>query len=169
MHTDDAYPHKLHKLIIPLFLVMMGLVSACMDRISPVTPEPVTLTPGVSRTPTEIPTATPSPLPSPTSTATPEPCAPAKYGPLADVDPRGQTVVWWHAYSRDREEMLNGMVETFNATNMCSITIELKRQDSYSVIREKMQADLLIFHPPHLLLGDQRDEALYALQGRIID
>jgi multiple sugar transport system substrate-binding protein/sn-glycerol 3-phosphate transport system substrate-binding protein len=65
--------------------------------------------------------------------------------------------------------MLNSMVATFNATNACQITVELENQDSYSTIREKMQADLLIFHPPNLLLGDQRDEALYALQGRIID
>jgi ElaB/YqjD/DUF883 family membrane-anchored ribosome-binding protein len=34
------------------------------------------------------------------------PCAPASDGPFAGVDPRGQTVVWWHNHSGSREELL---------------------------------------------------------------
>ncbi len=174
MHTDDGCPRKLHNLVILLFLGMLSLVSACVDQETQ-TPSEILTAPAqetdvaMPAVLTESPTATPTPLPPLTPTATLEPCAPARYGALAGIDPRGQTVVWWHAYSRDREEILNSMVATFNATNACQITVELKNQDSYNVIREKMLADLLIFYPPNLLLGDQRDEALYALQGRIID
>ncbi|MCA9911957.1 MAG: hypothetical protein KC496_01355, partial [Anaerolineae bacterium] len=45
------------------------------------------------------------------------PCAPAADGPLAGVDPRGQTVQWWHNHSGSREELLLEMVADYNETN----------------------------------------------------
>ncbi|MCY4411600.1 MAG: hypothetical protein OXC27_14160, partial [Caldilineaceae bacterium] len=39
------------------------------------------------------------------------PCAPAMDGPLAGIDPRGQTIVWWHQHSGSREEKLAVIVE----------------------------------------------------------
>ncbi|MCU0521768.1 MAG: hypothetical protein MUF84_13885, partial [Anaerolineae bacterium] len=75
---------------------------------------------------------TPAPTTAPQATATTapdepevvEPCAPAATGPLAGVDPRGQTVVWWHNHSSSREEGLMEMVTEFNSTNECGITVE---------------------------------------------
>ncbi len=32
-----------------------------------------------------------------------EPCGPSTEGGLAGVDPRGQTIVWWHNHSGSRE------------------------------------------------------------------
>jgi len=42
------------------------------------------------------------------------PVEPATEGPLAGVDPRGQTVTWWHQHSGTREEFLNGLIAEFN-------------------------------------------------------
>ena len=36
------------------------------------------------------------------------PCAPAADGPLAGIDPRGQTIVWWHQHRGSREEKAGG-------------------------------------------------------------
>ncbi len=40
---------------------------------------------------------------------------PAAEGMYEDVDPSGQTVLWWHQHTRERQEGLNQMVEEFNA------------------------------------------------------
>jgi hypothetical protein len=40
-----------------------------------------------------------------------EPCGPAAEGEFAGVDPRGQTVVWWHNHSGSREELLLPLIE----------------------------------------------------------
>ena len=48
-------------------------------------------------------------------------CTPAEDGPLAGVDPRGQTVVWWYNHG-SREEKLLPLLAEFNETKECSIT-----------------------------------------------
>jgi multiple sugar transport system substrate-binding protein/sn-glycerol 3-phosphate transport system substrate-binding protein len=105
----------------------------------------------------------------PTEVPEPEPCAPATEGALAGVDPRGQTVVWWHNHSGSREEGLAGLIAEFNATNECGITVEAQNQGSYDDIRDKMNAGIATGELPGLVVGYQNDQAFYALEGGLAD
>ena len=122
-----------------------------------------------------------TPAPAPTSapaTAVPaqqdddvvsEPCAPATSGPLAGVDPRGQTVVWWHNHSGSRGEKLQEMIDEFNATNACGITVDAQNQGGYNDIRDKMNAGIQTGELPGLVVGYQNDQAFYALGDGLVD
>jgi multiple sugar transport system substrate-binding protein len=105
----------------------------------------------------------------PTEVPTPEPCAPATEGSLAGVDPRGQTVVWWHQHSGAREEGLAAMIAEFNSTNECGITVEAQNQGGYNDIRDKMNAGIATGELPGLVVGYQNDQAFYALAGGLAD
>ena len=122
-------------------------------------------------TPTEAPTveATEAKAEETEEAAPAEPCSPATSGELAGVDPRGQTVVWWHNHSREREESLMEMVEEFNATNECGITVEPQNQGGYNDIRDKMNAGIQTGELPGLVVGYQNDQAFYALAGGLAD
>ena len=98
------------------------------------------------------------------------PCAPATEGPLAGVDPRGQTVVWWHNHSNDnRLGFLDTWTAEFNATNECGITVEHQNQGGYNDIRDKMNAGIATGELPGLVVGYQNDQAFYALAGGLAD
>jgi len=99
-----------------------------------------------------------------------EPCAPAADGPLAGVDPRGQTVVWWHNHNNEnRLAFLDKWVGEFNATNECGITVEHLNQGDYNDIRDKMNAGIATGDLPGLVVGYQNDQAFYALVGGLTD
>lgn len=99
-----------------------------------------------------------------------EPCAPATDGPLAGVDPRGQTVVWWHNHSGSREELLIEIVNDFNETNECGITIEPLNQGSYNDIRDAVNASVASGElPAALVVGYQNDQAFYQLNDTLVD
>jgi len=55
-------------------------------------------------------------------------CDVAEDGPFAGVDPSGESIIWWHNHSGDREEQLLPLVEQFNETNACGITVEALNQ-----------------------------------------
>ena len=134
-----------------ILALALPLVASCAPAAEP-TP-----------TPTKVPAATPTKKPPPTATPVPEPCAPATSGPLAGVDPRGQTVVWWHNHSRHREEWLTEVSAEFNATNECGITLVPENQGGYNDIRDKMNAGIATGELPGLVVGYQNDQAFYAL------
>jgi multiple sugar transport system substrate-binding protein/sn-glycerol 3-phosphate transport system substrate-binding protein len=99
-----------------------------------------------------------------------DPCAPATEGPLAGVDPRGQTVVWWHNHSGSREENLLPLIEEFNDTNECGITVEAQNQGSYNDIRDKVNASAAAGEQPAaLVVGYQNDQAFYQLNESLVD
>ena len=99
-----------------------------------------------------------------------EPCAPAADGPLAGVDPRGQTVVWWHNHSGSREEMLIEIINDFNETNECGITIEPLNQGGYNDIRDAVNASIASGEvPAALVVGYQNDQAFYQLNDTLVD
>ena len=98
------------------------------------------------------------------------PCAPATDGPLAGVDPRGQTVIWWHQHDEEnRQEFLDQITGDFNATNECGITVEHQHQGGYNDIRDKMNAGLATGELPGLVVGYQNDQAFYALADGLAD
>jgi len=120
-------------------------------------------------TPTPAPTAEPTAEPTKEVEATREPCGPATEGALAGVDPRGLTVTWWHNHSSSREEKLKVMVDEFNASNECGITIVPENQGSYNDIRDKMNAGISTGELPGLVVGYQNDQAFYALANGLAD
>ena len=120
-------------------------------------------------TPTPAPTAEPTAEPTKEVEATREPCGPATEGALAGVDPRGLTVTWWHNHSSSREEKLKVMVDEFNASNECGITIVPENQGSYNDIRDKMNAGISTGELPGLVVGYQNDQAFYALADGLAD
>jgi multiple sugar transport system substrate-binding protein/sn-glycerol 3-phosphate transport system substrate-binding protein len=98
------------------------------------------------------------------------PCAPATDGPLAGVDPRGQTVIWWHQHDEEnRQEYFDTILADFNATNECGITVEHLHQGGYNDIRDKMNAGLATGELPGLVVGYQNDQAFYALADGLAD
>ncbi|MBE2223231.1 MAG: extracellular solute-binding protein [Anaerolineae bacterium] len=97
-------------------------------------------------------------------------CAPATDGPLAGVDPSGQSIQWWTNHTGSREEQLIPMVEAFNATNPCGITVEHLSQGGYNEIRDKMNASIGAGElPAALIVGYQNDQAFYQLNDGLAD
>lgn len=99
-----------------------------------------------------------------------EGCAPAADGAFASVDPNGQAIVWWHQHSGDREEKLLPMIEEFNSTNPCSITVEAQYQGEYDDIRDKVNAGIASGEmPAALIVGYQNDQASFQLNEALAD
>jgi multiple sugar transport system substrate-binding protein/sn-glycerol 3-phosphate transport system substrate-binding protein len=164
---------KTPKLILLLSaLLLLVLVTAACGKEPEPTVEPtvaVVVTEEVVPTEEVVVTEVVEPTEVPTEEPTPEPCAPATEGPLAGVDPRGQTVVWWHQHSGSREEGLAEMIAEFNSTNECGITVEAQNQGGYNDIRDKMNAGIATGELPGLVVGYQNDQAFYALAGGLAD
>jgi multiple sugar transport system substrate-binding protein/sn-glycerol 3-phosphate transport system substrate-binding protein len=93
----------------------------------------------------------------------------ASDGPLAGVDPAGQTVVWWHNHSGSREERLLAMIDQFNSENPYGITVEALNQGGYNDIREKMGAGITSGDLPGVVVGYQNDQAFYASVDALVD
>ncbi len=161
---------KTKKLFLVILVLALALfVAACQSAApeEPAAEEPAVEEPAVEEPAVEEPAAEePAVVEEPVDEG---PCAPAKDGPLAGVDPRGQTVVWWHQHSRSREEGLLEMVAEFNATNECGITVEAQNQGGYNDIRDKMNASIATGDLPGLVVGYQNDQAFYALAGGLAD
>ena len=99
-----------------------------------------------------------------------EPCGPVSDGTFAGVDPRGQTIAWWHNHSREREEMLIEMINDFNETNECGITLEPLNQGGYNDIRDAVNASVASGEvPAALVVGYQNDQAFYQLNDSLVD
>ncbi|MEZ4635865.1 MAG: extracellular solute-binding protein [Caldilineaceae bacterium] len=103
-----------------------------------------------------------------------EPTAAAMEEPMGesytDVDPTGQTVVWWHNHSGSREEGLLGLIEQFNSSNEYGITVDAQNQGSYNDIRDKVNASIGAGEQPAaLLVGYQNDQAFYQLNDTLVD
>lgn len=97
------------------------------------------------------------------------PVEPATEGPLAGIDPSGQTVIWWHQHSGGREEFLNGLIAEFNTNNPWGITVEGSNQGSYGDIYQKMIAGIPSGDVPNLVVAYQNQSAAYHLAGGLVD
>jgi len=120
--------------------------------------------------PTAAPAAPAAEAPAAAAPVADEACAPAADGEFAGVDPRGQTVVWWHQHSGSREEKLKVMLDEFNSTNECGITVDAQNQGGYDDIRDKMNASIAAGEAPAaLIVGYQNDQAFYQLNDALVD
>jgi len=142
--------------LFALVAIVLPLIAAC-----------ATPTPEATEAPEA--TATEAPMDEEAADVTREPCGPATDGPLAGVDPRGQTVTWWHNHSGVREESLLEMIDEYNSTNECGITVEPQNQGGYNDIRDKMNAGIQTGELPGLVVGYQNDQAFYALGDGLAD
>ncbi len=97
------------------------------------------------------------------------PTTPAADGPLAGVDPSGQTVVYWHQHSGDRETALNEIIDEFNADNPWGITVQGSNQGSYNDIYQKMIAGIASGELPNLVVAYQNQSATYQLEDALTD
>lgn len=97
------------------------------------------------------------------------PVEPASEGPLAGVDPSGQTVVYWHQHSGDREAALGELVAEFNDGNPWGITVEASNQGGYGDIYQKMVAGIAAGELPNLVVAYQNQSATYQLDDALTD
>lgn len=170
--------HKSKLTILTILLLLMAMILvACGGGAAEPTQAPQA-TEVMEEKPTEVmeepteevveePTAV---MEEPTEEVVMEPCSPTTEGDLAGVDPRGQTITFWHNHSRTREEGLLALVDEFNKTNECGITVIAENQGGYNDIRDKVNAsnsagDL----PAALVVGYQNDQAFYQLNGSLAD
>ncbi|NLE76272.1 MAG: ABC transporter substrate-binding protein [Chloroflexi bacterium] len=101
------------------------------------------------------PTRTPSPSPSPTD-------------PLGQVDPQGQTVVFWHTSREMHGETLQAMAAEFNAGNAWGIQVQAVYIGSYGEIFRRLQEAIHGGQTPDLAVAYANQTALYARTGGIV-
>ena len=84
-----------------------------------------------------------------------------------DIDPSGQTVVYWHQYSDDssQADTMAALVEEFNSMNEYGITVETIHQGSYSPIQDLMNTAILSGEMPNLVAGYANAIAGWANEG----
>jgi len=79
---------------------------------------------------------------------------PAVESMYADVDPSGQTVVFWHVWGTgDTGEGLLAIIDEFNATNEWGITVEPVDQGRYSDLEDSMNAAIQSGDLPDIVVG----------------
>lgn len=89
--------------------------------------------------------------------------------PWAKVDPSGQTVLFWHQHTKDREAALQEIVAEFNATNEWGITVIAEYQGSYADIFNKMLGLLNTADVPDLVVAYQNQAATYQVADALVD
>mgnify|MGYP001045597001 CR=1 FL=1 len=136
-----------------LLTILALVLGACGPTETEAPVEPVTELP-VATTPPEEPT-------------TPE--EPAMVFPYEDVDPSGQTILFWHQHTRDREAALIEIVDEFNQSNEWGITVVPEYQGSYQDIFNKMLTFMNTGDAPHLVVAYQNQAATYQLAEAMVD
>ncbi len=86
-----------------------------------------------------------------------------------NVDPSGQTVVFWHQHSQEREDAINAIVADFNDTNPYGITVDAEYQGGYGDIFKKMLPILGTSDAPNIVVAYQNQAATYQLVDGLID
>jgi len=141
---------------LPIVLLIGVLVLSACTTVAPAAPAPAGEAAAVQ---TEVAAAPAS-----------GDCAPAADGAYAGVDPSGQTVVWWHNHSGSREENLKPLLDEFNQSNPCGITIDAQNQGQYNDIRDKVNASIAAGEQPAaMVVGYQNDQAFYQLNDTLVD
>ncbi|MBN1668623.1 MAG: extracellular solute-binding protein [Anaerolineales bacterium] len=161
-------------LLLTMLIVAAFVLAACAEEATeapaveePAVEEPVVEEPVVEEPVVEEPVVEEPVVEEPVDEG---PCAPAPDGPFAGVDPRGQTIVWWHNHSGSREENLLPLLAQFNETNECGITLEPQNQGGYNDIRDKVNASIAAGEQPAaLVVGYQNDQAFYQLNDTLVD
>ena len=104
-------------------------------------------------------------------------CAPAEpeptydvdtYGDLENLDPSGQTVVYWYQHTRSREELMLSMIDEFNRTNEWGITVQGESQGGYNDLYKNIIAGIPANQLPSMAVAYQNQAATYAGQDVLV-
>lgn len=93
----------------------------------------------------------------------------AQSDPWSSVDPSGQSVMFWHNHTRDRQDALQAIVQSFNESNPYGITVTQETQGSYADIFRKMLGLLGTSEVPDLVVAYQNQAATYQLRDALLD
>jgi multiple sugar transport system substrate-binding protein/sn-glycerol 3-phosphate transport system substrate-binding protein len=88
---------------------------------------------------------------------------------LANVEPSKAEVTFWHNHSRDREKLLNEIIDLFNKTNQWRITVKGEFAGNYGQIYNKMITALAARTAPGLVVAYQNNAAAYQLADGLTD
>jgi multiple sugar transport system substrate-binding protein len=89
--------------------------------------------------------------------------------PWANVDPSGQTVVFWHTFTQDNEAELKRIAEDFSSTNQWGITVYPEYQGGSTDTLNKMLGVLNTPDTPALVIAYQDQAATYQLADGLLD
>jgi multiple sugar transport system substrate-binding protein len=89
--------------------------------------------------------------------------------PWANVDPSGQTVVFWHTFTQANETELKKIADDFNSTNQWGITVDPEYQGGYPDTFNKMLGVLNTPDAPSLVVAYQNQAATYQLADSLVD
>ena len=152
--------------ILTLIVLVVPLILTACGATEEPTAEPTAEVPVGE--PTEAP-----PVEEPTEPpAVAEPTEEVAKGAYTDVDPSGQTVLWWHQHTRDRQEGLDQMVQEFNDTNEWGITVIAEYAGGYQDIYDQMITAIAADDPslmPNLTVGYANQVAKYQLSEALVD
>lgn len=95
--------------------------------------------------------------------------APAETGSYENVDPSGQSVIFWHNHTRDREEALNEIIDEFNKTNEWGITVSGEYQGNYGPIFNKVLTFMGTPDIAQLVVAYQNQSATYQIADTLVD
>ena len=93
----------------------------------------------------------------------------AQPDPWANVDPSNQNLVFWHNHTRNRQDALQAIVQTFNESNPYGITVTQETQGAYGDIFRKMLGLLGTPEVPDLVVAYQNQAATYQLSDALVD
>lgn len=148
-------------------IILLPLVAACSPTAAP-TPAMPTVAPTATPTAVATATATATPTPTPTATPIPEPTpTPTPPSAFEGIEPRGQTVIFWHPYTGATARLLTAMVEDFNRNNPGRITVVEESQGGYSDLYAKIIAGIPQQQLPTLAVAYQNQAANYAALGAL--
>ncbi|MDY7078036.1 MAG: ABC transporter substrate-binding protein [Chloroflexota bacterium] len=153
--------------VLAILALVLPLVAACAPQETPA--------------PTEAPMAEPTEAPAEPTEAPPEPTeAPPEptpvpldydvetYGEIENLDPNGQTVVFWYQHTLSREELMLSMIDDFNRTNEWGITVQGETQGGYTDLYQKIIAGIPANQLPSMAVAYQNQAATYAVQGALV-
>ncbi|GAB4497258.1 MAG: hypothetical protein OHK0052_08540 [Anaerolineales bacterium] len=141
--------------LMAILLIASFVLAACAPA-APATTEPQ-------------PANTPAPAAQPTAVVEQPTAPPALVDPWENVDPSGQTVLFWHQHTRARETALLEIVDEFNKTNEWGITVVAEYQGSYGDIFNKMLTFMNTPDAPELVVAYQNQAATYQLADALVD
>ncbi len=86
-----------------------------------------------------------------------------------EVDPQGQTVVFWYQHTRERETALQEMIAQFNQQNPHGIQVKGEYAGTYSHIYNKMLVGLQGGSLPQLVVAYQNQAQVYYSADGLVD
>jgi len=146
------------KSFVMMAVVLALLLAACCPAEKPA---PTPTEKGSAPEPTQVPVAEPTKVPI--AEPTEEPMMP-------EVDPTGQTVVFWHVWGTGLpNETMLAIVDEFNATNEWGITVEALDQGRYNDLEDAFNAAVQSGDLPDLVTGYTNAMANWYAVDAIVD